>query len=108
MSKQTALMSALLLLGSTAIAADKVLPIEPPMVTIKAGEFMMGSARKADSQPVHAVAVKSFRLGKYEVTAAEFQRFVQATRYKAPRMCIQMASKNWFAEVPNEFVDAAT
>jgi len=108
MSKQTVLMSGLLLLGTCVAAADKVLPIEPPMVTIKAGEFMMGSARKADSQPVHAVAIKSFRLGKYEVTAAEFQRFVEATRYKAPRMCMQMASKNWFATVPNEFTPAAT
>lgn len=108
MSKQIALVSALLLMGAHVAAADKVLPIEPPMVAIKAGQFMMGSARKADSQPVHAVAIKAFRLGKYEVTAAEFQRFVEATRYKAPRMCTQMASKNWFATVPNEFTAAAT
>lgn len=107
MSKQIALMSALLL-AVPAFAADKVVPIEPPMVTIKAGEFMMGSTRAADSQPVHAVAVKSFRLGKFEVTAAEFQRFVKASSYKAPRMCIQMASKHWFENAPNEFIDAAT
>jgi formylglycine-generating enzyme required for sulfatase activity len=108
MSKQIALMSTLLLLGAHVAAADKVLPIEPPMVTIKAGEFMMGSARRAESQPVHAVAIKSFRMGKYEVTAAEFQRFVEATRYKAPRMCTQMASKSWFVAVPGEYPVATT
>lgn len=108
MSKQIVLMSALLLLGTSVAAADKVLPIEPPMVTIKAGEFMMGSARAANSQPVHAVAVKSFRMGKYEVTAAEFQRFIEATRYKTPRMCMQMAGKRWFSNIPGEFTKGTT
>lgn len=94
----------LLLLANGAVAA----PIEPQMVTIKAGSFSMGSARADNTQPVHSVTLKAFRIGKYEVTAAEFQRFVEATRYKAPRMCLQMASKRWFTSVPNEFVDGAT
>ena len=94
--------------ATPALGAATLTPIEPAMVTIKAGEFTMGSLRAANSQPVHRVSIKAFRLGKYEVTAAEFQRFVDATRYKAPRMCLQMASKRWFTTVPNEFVDAAT
>jgi formylglycine-generating enzyme required for sulfatase activity len=100
--------ASLLLLAQQARAADPIAPIEPQMVTIPAGEFIMGSTRAADAQPVHKVAIKSFKLGKYEVTAAEFQRFVEASKYKAPRMCVQIASKNWFASVPNEFIDAAT
>lgn len=103
MSKQIALLSTLLLLGTPLLAADKVLPIEPPMVAIPAGEYLMGSERDASTQPVRQLAVKAFRMGKYEVTAAEFQRFVEATRYRVPRMCMQMASKRWFATVPNEY-----
>ncbi|NHZ34542.1 formylglycine-generating enzyme family protein [Massilia rubra] len=104
MFKQSTLTVSLLLLANAAMAA----PIEPQMVTIKAGEFVMGSARAANTQPAHSVTLKAFRIGKYEVSAAEFQRFVEATGYKAPRMCLQMASKRWFTSVPNEFVDAAT
>lgn len=54
MSKQMILLASLLMLGTPLLAADKVVPIEPPMVNIKGGEFMMGSMRAADSQPVHA------------------------------------------------------
>lgn len=108
MSKQLVLMSSLLMLAMPLFAADKEVPIEPPMVNIKGGELTMGSVRTASSQPVHAVTIKPFRMGKYEVTAAEFQRFVKATRYRAPRMCTQMASKRWFVEVPNEFGSAAS
>lgn len=108
MSKHPPLAAFLLLFAQTALAAPALAPIEPQMVTIQGGEFLMGSARAATTQPVHKVALKAFRIGKYEVTAAEFQRFVEATRYKGPRMCLQMASKRWFASVPNEFVDGAT
>ncbi|ATQ78816.1 sulphatase-modifying factor 1 [Massilia violaceinigra] len=105
---QRTLAASLFLFPIAALAAPDLTPIEPQMVTIKAGQFMMGSARAANTQPVHSVTLKAFRIGKYEVTAAEFQRFAEATRYKAPRMCLQMASKRWFTSVPNEFVDAAT
>lgn len=108
MLKRPTLAVSLLLLAGAAMAAPGLAPIEPQMVAIKAGDFMMGSARADNTQPVRKVALKAFRIGKYEVTAAEFQRFVEATKYKAPRMCLQMASKRWFTSVPNEFVDAAT
>ncbi len=108
MSNQILLSACLAMSAASSMAADKVLPIEPPMVTIKAGEFMMGSVRTSYSQPVHAVAVKSFRMGKYEVTAAEFQRFVEATNYKYPRMCIQLAGSRWMANVPGEFSAGTT
>ena len=98
----------LLLVTHAAAAAPALAPIEPQMVTIEGADFVMGSARAANTQPAHKVTLKTFRIARYEVTAAEFQRFVEATRYKGPRMCLQMASKRWFASVPNEFVDAAT
>ena len=107
MSTKLALASCLILFAGSA-AAQKVLPIEPPMVTIKGGEFMMGSVRTAYTQPVHAVTVNSFRLGKYEVTAAEFQRFVEATRYKYPRMCNQLATGRWMDVVPGDYTAGTT
>ncbi len=108
MSTKLALITCLSLFAGSAAGADKVLPIEPPMVTVKGGAYMMGSLRAASSQPVHEVAIKAFRMGKYEVTAAEFQRFVEATNYKFPRMCIQMAGSKWFANVPGEFSAGTT
>ena len=43
--------------------------IEPPMVKIPSGDFMMGSDNGKDNEkPVHAVSVDTFYAGKYEVT----------------------------------------
>jgi len=60
----------------------------PEMVVVPAGNFMMGSPKtevgRFDSEgPQHPVTITtSFALGKYEVTVAEFKRFVQATGYQ--------------------------
>lgn len=59
----------------------------PEMVVIPAGRFMMGSptdekGRDSDEGPLHEVSVKSFALGRTEVTLGEFRRFVRATGYK--------------------------
>ncbi len=108
MSKQFVLATAVLMLGTPLFAADKVMPIEPPMVDIKGGEFMMGGTDKPNSQPLHAVTIKPFRMGKYEVTIEEFRRFMQASGYTAPVMCQQMATKNWFVDVPGEYPFASS
>ncbi|WP_332854915.1 formylglycine-generating enzyme family protein [Duganella sp. S19_KUP01_CR8] len=87
-------------------------PIEPPMVTIKAGTFIMGSDTDImqgrldrespikDIKPAHKVSVPSFKLGKYEVTVKEFAEFVHASGYPMPTKCVQMNSKKWFDDVP--------
>jgi formylglycine-generating enzyme required for sulfatase activity len=60
----------------------------PEMVVIPAGEFTMGSpeseeGRSADEGPQHKVRIaRPFALGRYELTVAEFSRFVAATGYK--------------------------
>jgi len=54
----------------------------PEMVQIPAGTFQMGSNEYGSEEPVHTVSVKSFALGKYEVTRGEFRKFVEATSYK--------------------------
>jgi formylglycine-generating enzyme required for sulfatase activity len=53
------------------------------MVHIKGGTFMMGSDDgESDEKPAHEVDVKDFYLDQYEVTAAKFKQFVDATGYK--------------------------
>ena len=55
----------------------------PEMVVVPAGRFRMGCVSGRDcqgnEQPVHEVRVASFALSKYEVTFAEYDRFVRAT-----------------------------
>jgi formylglycine-generating enzyme required for sulfatase activity len=68
----------------------------PEMVVIPAGSFTMGSSESekdwaahhgaspqsvADETPQHQVALRSFALGKYDVTRAEYAAFVRETGY---------------------------
>jgi formylglycine-generating enzyme required for sulfatase activity len=68
----------------------------PEMVILPAGTFTMGSsdsarrwavahgaspASVADEVPQHSVALRSFALGKYEVTRSEYASFVRETGY---------------------------
>ena len=54
--------------------------IEPAMVRIKAGSFMMGSdSGDSDEKPVHRVTIENdFYMGKYEVTIGEYLKCVSA------------------------------
>ena len=58
-------------------------PAPKGMVLIPAGEYQMGGSRNAmpgnhEQPPVHTVAVDAFFIDKYEVTNAQFQKFVLA------------------------------
>lgn len=88
----------LMALAAPALAANEK-PFEPDMVAIKAGQFTMGSNKWASTTPEHTVSVKAFKMGKYEVTVKEFSQFMNATDYKAPRQCIQMAGNPWMASM---------
>lgn len=57
-------------------------PIEPDLVLIPAGEFLMGRAPGDVDFPQHRVHVSAFRIGKYEVTNAEFRRFVDLSHFR--------------------------
>lgn len=74
---------------------------EPPakrgMVFIPGGEFLRGRSHALpddgvkwfpelvqDDRPARAIAVDPFYLDQYEVTNEQFQRFVEATRHRAP------------------------
>ncbi len=53
------------------------------MVFIQGGMFQMGSDNgEKDEKPRRAVTLSSFYLCKYKVTVAEFNAFVEATRYR--------------------------
>jgi len=57
----------------------------PELVQIPAGTFQMGSNDgSSDEKPVHTVTVKSFAMGKYEVTFEEYDKFCEATRRSKP------------------------
>ncbi len=68
--------------------ANKGCPVIPPapvdpaptvpagMVLVRGGTFTMGSTEASDEQPLHSVTVSDFYMGKYEVTNAEFVKFL--------------------------------
>jgi iron(II)-dependent oxidoreductase len=57
----------------------------PGMVFVPAGEFIMGSSvAEADEKPQHKVFVSGFYIDRYEVTNAEYRKFIEATGRFAP------------------------
>ena len=55
------------------------------MVFIKGGTFQMGSEDKdtgLDEKPAHEVTIDDFYIGRFEVTVAEFEEFIDNTNYK--------------------------
>ena len=53
--------------------------IKPDMVVIPAGSFMMGSSKAADEKPAHLVNVRSFQIGKAEVTQGQWKSVMGST-----------------------------
>jgi formylglycine-generating enzyme required for sulfatase activity len=71
----------------------------PELVVIPAGKFIMGSPKdergRFDSEgPQHAVTLRSFALGKYDVTVGEFSIFVRETGYE-PGACNWPQDSYW-------------
>ncbi len=69
---------------------DGVRVIEPPLVHVPAGEFLMGSSprdREAydDERPQFRVRLDGFWMGQYPVTNAEYACFVEAGGYQEER-----------------------
>jgi formylglycine-generating enzyme required for sulfatase activity len=70
--------------------------MEPVMVKVEGGLFTMGhNPGDADEKPYHNVVVKDFYIGKYEVTVAEFRKFMKASHY------ITTAQRNGWGFVRN-------
>jgi sulfatase modifying factor 1 len=52
----------------------------PEMILVEGGTFTMGNNNgEPDEQPAHSVTLSSFKIGKYEVTMAQYKAFCQAT-----------------------------
>jgi iron(II)-dependent oxidoreductase len=58
--------------------------VEPELILIPGGEFVMGSDAETDHKPAHTVLVDSFYMDKYEVTNAQYERFCTETGRKLP------------------------
>src|SRR5437016_6097302 len=76
----------------------------PEMVVIPAGSFTMGSSESekvwatkhgasaesvSDEAPQHRVTLRSFAIGKYDVTRGEYAAFVRETSYSAGDGCVE-------------------
>lgn len=76
----------LLSLGGPVYSAEKSTTLKggAELVYIPGGEFVMGGERRDHYAPRHDVKVKSFYIGKYEVTNAQYKKFCDATKRKYP------------------------
>ena len=58
------------------------------MVFVKGGTFVMGSTEEqqnnneSDEIPIHNVTLSDYYISKYEITVAQFKKFISATNYK--------------------------
>ena len=73
-------------------------PSCPEMVVIPAGTFRMGSpaseeGRSDDEGPQHRVTLRSFALGRLEVTRSEYAAFVTATGYGPGDGCAEWTGR---------------
>jgi hypothetical protein len=60
------------------------------MITIPAGNFLMGNSGKGEfvhpeELPQHSVYLPTYQIGKFEVTRGEYRRFIEAGGYQDPR-----------------------
>jgi sulfatase modifying factor 1 len=59
--------------------------LDRSVVSIPAGEFLMGSdTGRDDERPPRLVYVDAFELDRYEITNAQYRRFLQITRRESP------------------------
>ena len=63
----------------------KLLPVEPEMILITEGDFLMGSETGSKiEKPVHLVWIDSFAIARYPVTRREYAVFLEVTQYNPP------------------------
>jgi iron(II)-dependent oxidoreductase len=70
-------------------AAHSGVPVDEEVVLVPAGPFWMGRPvddpeTNSDATPMHQVFLPAFYIGKYEVTNAQYQKFVQGAGYLPP------------------------
>ncbi len=55
--------------------------MQPELIEIPTGTFLMGSDSLPDAAPQHRLALDAFRIGKYPVTNAEYREFIAGGGY---------------------------
>jgi len=67
-------------------SAFSTLPVPPGMIFIPEGYFQMGSSsgKRKDEQPMHFVNTSAYFIDKYEVSNAEYFKFITATDRPQP------------------------
>jgi formylglycine-generating enzyme required for sulfatase activity len=75
--------------------------LDRSMVRVPAGEFIMGSqAGRDDERPAHRVYLDAYELDRYEVTNAQYRRFLLATGGRPPRYWAGLAYPAGQADYP--------
>lgn len=59
--------------------------LDRSVVAVPAGEFLMGSELAQDERPERRVILDAFEIDRYEITSAQYQRFLRETGGVAPR-----------------------
>ena len=71
--------------ASSQVGSGPTLVIEPELIRIPEGSFLMGSEQGQNcEQPIHRVWIDSFSLAATQVTNEEYGRFLRATKSAAP------------------------
>lgn len=58
--------------------------VAPDLVVVRGGSFQMGNTFEGgeiDEKPPHPVALRSYAIGKHEITVGQFRQFVEETGY---------------------------
>jgi formylglycine-generating enzyme required for sulfatase activity len=104
---------ALMFAGCAASVPQKDCPSCPAMVRVPAGDAVFGSVagalyQRPDELPRRTIRIaQPFSVGKYEVTRAEYDAFVQATNYSAPGDCLTDRRKtgDWQYDAATDYRD---
>ena len=71
---KTKILLALWLLPDHAFSQGSNKPLEPQMVLVKGGTYMMGcNTESLNEKPSHKVTIGDFYIGRYEVTQAQWR-----------------------------------
>jgi len=87
-------------LSNLSAAAVTINPCPPEMVIVPGGSFKMGADNSSLERSIKNVAVNSFCIDRYEVTNAQFTKFVEATKYTT--VAELPLSKEEFPELSDE------
>ena len=74
----------------------RVIFVEPEMVFVEGGTFMMGSDYYNFEQPIHQVTISSFNIAKYQVTQREWKAIMgnNPSSYKSDDLPVHKVSWN--------------